>query len=189
MRPPLTTPLLVLLAIALLGFGGGVGGCGSRVKAQSSTPQHYVFKDRDNDGDNNNDDTKSLGYGHAASLTDAQAITALLVRYYRASATENGAQACSMLYPFVAESIVESYADDPTLSGKSCAVSMTKLFKKNHKALATESAEFKVYAIRVNGDRGLAVLTFATLPAVRQIMERRYRDGWRVLWVLDSQME
>ncbi len=180
-------PLPVLIAIALLGLGATA--CGSSSNATGSTSHHTVKRDRDDDGDNNDDDGKYLNYGHAASGTEKQALTTLVTGYYQAAATNDGAKACALLYPFIAESVVEDYGDTAALSGSTCAAVMSKLFERRHRLLVGESATLKMYAIRVNGDKALTVLSFATLPEVRLIQERRDGKTWLVMNLLDSIVE
>lgn len=177
-----------MLAIVLLSVS--TTACGDTGKATSSTAQHTVKKrDRDDDGDNNDDDAKFLNYGHAATGRELQEIKTLVTSYYAAAAAEDGAKACSLLIPFIAESVAENYGHTPTLSGKTCAVVMSKLFKLNHQLLVGKSATLKFYAVRVGGAKALTVLSFATLPEVRLIAERRVDGTWRMLDLLDGIME
>jgi hypothetical protein len=181
--------LLALLAIALLGLSLSACG-GSSATHSSSAATAAVKKDRDDDGDNNDDDNKVLFYGHAPSLTERQSIVALVTAYYAAAAAEDGAKACTLLMPFVAESVVEDISHGPGLSGKTCATVMSKLFKSKHTLLAGENASLKFYTVRVNGGKGLTVLSFSNLPEVRQLAERRDSSGeWKVLQLLDGILE
>lgn len=180
-------PLLGLLVIALLCLGATA--CGGTDKAAGSGAQSVVKRDRDNDLDHGDDDGKFLNYGHAAYAAEARALTALVKRYYAAAAASDGAAACSMLYPFIAESVVEGYGHTRALRGDTCAVVMSKLFAQQHKLLTGKSTTLKMYAIRVNGARALTVLRFAVLPEVRIITERREGSTWKMLNLLDSIIE
>jgi hypothetical protein len=180
-------PLLALLLVALLGLGATA--CGGTGEAANSGAQPVVKRDRDNDLDHGDDDGKFLNYGHAAYAAEARALTALVKRYYAAAAASDGTEACSMLYPFIAESVVEDYGHTPALRGDACATVMSKLFAQQHKLLAGKSATLKMYAIRVDGARALTVLSFAVLPEVRIITERREGNTWKVLNLLDSIIE
>jgi hypothetical protein len=75
------------------------------------------------------------------------------------------------------------------LRGKSCAVVLSKLFKQHHKLLGGESATLKVMTVRVEGDKALTVLSFANLPEVRQMTERREGSGWKIVTLLDGIVE
>jgi hypothetical protein len=186
-------PLFGLLTIVLLSLA--VAACGSSSKGNDSASSAAattttVKKDRDYDEDHNDDDGQVLYYGHAPSAAEKQPIMALVTSYYVAQASENGAKACTLLMPFVAESVVEDISHGPGLQGKTCAVVMSKLFKQHHTLLIGENASLKFYSIRIGNGRALTVLSFANLPEVRQITERRDSSGtWRVLDLLDGILE
>lgn len=185
-------PLLGLLAVVLLGVClaacGGSSGSGASANAAASTT--VPNKDRDNDNDENDDDNQVLYYAQAATGSNRQAIESLIVNYYAASAMRNGARACTLLMPFVAESVVESVGQSPGLGGKSCAVVMSKLFKLHHSELATKHAQLKFYSVRANDRKALILLSFAYLPEVRQFILRRDGSGaWKVMSLLDGILE
>jgi hypothetical protein len=183
-------PLLGLLAIVLLGLG--VAACGSSRASHSSgaATTATVKKDRDDDGDDNDDDAHVLYYGKAPSAAEKQAIETLVSSYYAASATANGAKACTLLMPFVAEAVVEQIGQNPNLRGRTCATVMSKLFRLHHTLLAGENASLKFYSVRVGDGKALTVLSFANLPEVRQITERHDASGqWKVLDLLDGILE
>jgi hypothetical protein len=161
------------------------GGASMTASSNSSTRKN----DRDNDGDHNDDDGKILYYGHAASPSDRRSSIALLMRYFAAAAAEDGAKACSMLAPFVAESVAESEGRLPSLRGKTCTVVMSKLFGLHHRLLIEKNATLRVIGVRVEGDKALAVLEFSAIHEVRQITERRVGKSWRLVGLLDSILE
>jgi hypothetical protein len=170
--------LLGLLAIVLL--SACVAACGSSSNGSGSgATANKIKRDRDNDSDNNDDDNQVLYYGHAADTAERQQIVALITDYFAAAATEDGAKACTLLMPFVAESVVEDISRSPGLSGRTCAVVMTKLFKQHHSELSAKNATLK-----------LTVLSFSVLPEVRTMIERRDSNGdWKVLTLLDGILE
>jgi hypothetical protein len=163
--------------------------CGGTGGATNSSSRHAAKKDRDNDGDNNDDDAHVLDYGHAASGTERQEITSLVKSYYATAAAEDGSTACSMLYPLISETVAEDYGHIPDLRGTTCATVITKLFKRRHHLLVGESDTFKVYALRVKGERALTVLSFAVLPEVRQLPERRVDGAWKIAALSDTILE
>jgi hypothetical protein len=199
--------LLTLPSIALLGLG--VGACGNAGKRASSVPgspsnaaagtaattpiQANLARDSDNDNDNpgksryDSDDSPVLYFGHAASATDGRAIAALLTRYYAAGAAGDGATACSLIHPLLAESIVEEYAQSPSLRGRTCAVVMSKLFKQLHGELARDVAGLELIRARVRGDHGVAVLRFGGARE-RRVLVRRERGAWKMDLLLDVGM-
>ncbi len=165
--------------------GGGGGGGSTNALGGSSTHNN----DRDNDGDHNDDDEKVLYFGHAADATDQRISLALVTRYFALAATGDGAKACSLLVPFIAESVAENDGHSPALRGKTCAVVMSKLFKLHHRSLAEKNATLKAIEVRVESDRALVVLEFPTIPEVRQITERRVGSTWKLLDLLDGILE
>ena len=182
---------LALAAAALLGMGvlACGGSSGARTATNAAASGHPSKPDRDDDKDNNDDDNHVLYYGHAANPTDRQAIVALLTRYYAAAAASDGAKACPLLLRFVSESVAEDIGHAATLRGRSCAAVMSKLFGVHHKLLSGENATLKVLTVRVEGDKALTVLSFANLPEVRQMTERREGHGWKILTLLDGILE
>jgi hypothetical protein len=182
-------PLLVLLAIVLLGLGlVACGGSGTSHSSGATTT--VVKKDRDDDSDNNDDDNQVIYYGHAPSLSERQPIVALVTAYYAAQASEDGAAACRLLMPFVAESVVEDIGHSSGLQGRTCPAVMSKLFRLHHTLLSGENASLKFYTVRVDGGKALTVLSFSNLPEVRQLTERRDSSGtWKVLQLLDGILE
>jgi hypothetical protein len=187
--------LLGILTIVL--FAVGIAACGSSSKGASgsvrgsSAAVATTSNDRDDDGDKNDDDSSFLNYGHAANASEMRPLVTLVTDYFAAAATENGAKACKLLMPFVAESVVENLSHGPGLSGRSCAVVMSKLFKQHHSELETKSATLKFYAVRVGPGKALTLLSFSRLaPEVRQLDERRDSSGaWKILMLLDGIIE
>ncbi len=184
-----TAASLVLCAGALA--------CGSSGNHNVSTvgPGTYVTayfphdpNDRDNDGDRNNDDG-AIETGRLASPTESREMKTLVKRYYAAAAAARGAEACGLLVPFIAESVVERYGHTQGVTGRTCAVVMTKIFKGRHARLAPENATLRIPEVRVELPAALAILEFPNIPEVRQIRLRRVGDSWRVLELVDGAIE
>lgn len=193
MRSQLGTLATLLLAFGALGCGGSGKTHNSSSTAASSSkvvPPNFTThnNDRDNDGDNNDDDEGVLRYGSAASPRERRLSTTLVTAYFKLAAAENGAKACSLLAPFIVESVAEDYASTP-LRGKDCAAVMRRLFHEHHALLATKNTTLKVIEVRVEGDKALAILDFPTIPEVRQITERRVGNGWKLIDLLDGILE
>jgi hypothetical protein len=191
MRPLLVIFWTVTLAVAVTACGSSSGATDSRAlvtQASSSHSPSAHHKDRDNDNDNNNDDSGVLDYGHAADAADRSSVSGLITLYFAAAAAENGATACSLLVPFVAESMVENYGHLPELHGDTCSKVLSKLFKLHHAELAPKQASLKVVGVRVEGNKALVLLYFQSIPEVRLIGVRR-EGTWRVLGLLDGKLE
>jgi hypothetical protein len=191
---------LAILATMTLGLGlGACGGSNVATSPQRSSPREDTAvtayfpndkNDRDNDGDRNDDDEGVLDYGHAADAADRGQSVALIKRYFAAAAAANGARACSLLAPFIAESVVEDDGRTTALYGNSCAAVMSKLFKLHHALLLAKDESMRIPSIRVEGsDKALAILEFTAIPEVRQIAERRVGGTWYVLELLDGILE
>jgi hypothetical protein len=201
------------LSIALTAgvFAMAVCGCGDASRNTSSSapqkstsaatspgePADYTKpdKDRDNDPSAPYDDTSNnsvLDYGHAASARDKRAVAALIKRYYAVAGTEDGATACSMIPSKLASSVVEDYgrgSAGPSYmrSGTTCPATMVLLFKHFKSQLKTEIPQLKIARVRLVGHRGLAVLSFGTMPE-RQIHVAREGGTWKVQELLDDEL-
>ncbi len=193
MRQVRTWPVV----IALVALGLGLAGCGGSNANSASTASSGLSKvvpsnftthnnDRDNDGDHNNDDGKVLYYGHAADAADRQAGGALVTNYFAAAAGANGAAACALLVPFIAESVAD---ENPTLAAKTCPAALARLFELHHRLLAEKHATLRVMAVRIEGNRGLVIMDFPTIPEVRQLTERRVGGAWKLMDLLDGILE
>jgi hypothetical protein len=144
--------LLGMVAILLLGVCLVACGQGSKSSGAGKGASVQTL-DRDNDSDHNDDDNRVLDYGHAPSAGEKEQIMVVVTDYYAAAAAEDGAKACRLLMPFVAETVVESIGHSAGLQGSSCSVVMSKLFKQDHALRSGESASLKFYAVRVEVPR------------------------------------
>src|ERR1700722_12371876 len=183
-------PLLALLVAVLLCAGAYACGDSGQSESHSATSANVPKTDRDNDGDHNDDDGYVLDFGHAASAAESEPLKTLVTNYFAAAAAENGARACALMIPFMAESIVENLSHSPGLSGRSCAVVLSKHFAQQHSELVAKNSALKFYAVRIGPGKALTVLSFSILPEVRQLIERRDSNGeWRMLSALDGILE
>jgi hypothetical protein len=134
----------------------------------------------ENEGYYDSDDSSILTYGHAASVADRRAITALVERYYAAAAAEDGAKACSMITSTFATAIPEDYGQAPGpayLRGAgTCQAVMSRLLKHVHRQLP---AAIKVTEVRVGGNQARALLGSRTTPASFILVERE-RGTWKI---------
>jgi hypothetical protein len=184
------TLLPALCAVVSLGLGA-CGGSHSDTAASSGAVAYTssagsFMGDGDKDapssaGDGfDGDDASVRDYGHAAGAADARAITALVTRYYAAAAAGDGASACALTYALVAESLPEEYGQPPGplyLRGAStCKAVLTIVFEHFHAQLSEPVA---VTAVRVDGQRGEALLGFRALPA-GVIEVRREHGAWKI---------
>lgn len=152
--------------------------------------------DRDNDSDNStgsyydSDDSGVRDFGHAADASDKQVITTLVERYYHVAAAEDGAAGCSMIMKSLERSLPEDLGRSPGptyLRGKTCSAVMSKVFKQDHQQLAAYAAGLEITGVRIDGNRGIAVLGFKALPG-RQMRLAREGHAWKLEGLLDSEL-
>jgi hypothetical protein len=183
-----------LTALATAGLCLGVsacGGAGTRSPAGASASRSAIVmgSDRDNDNDHNDDDSHVLNYGHAASAADERESVALVKRYFALAAMGDGAQACGLLVPLLAETVAEQDGSSPRLPGRTCGAVVSRLFVRDHRVLAEKNAHLKVLKVRVDGEKALILLDFTEIPEVRQILERRVDGTWKLHELFDGIIE
>ena len=151
-------------------------------------------RDRDNDYDSSGksrydaDDEAFLHFGRPASASDARVLRALVKRYYAAAALGDGAQACSMLYLQLYESVPEDYGENAgpsALRGKTCAVVMSKLFKLHRGELVRGVPTLHIDAVRVQGNRGLILLNYRG-TAQHDLFAHYELSAWKIDSMLDK---
>jgi hypothetical protein len=210
--------LLALLAVMLVGPSVvACGGAGTGSTSFSNAPSHVAAtggattttasgiastgveskRDRDNDDDNptngyyDDDDNAILHYGRAASAADKRAVASVIKRYYTAAVAADGATACSLINSVIAESVVEDYgqATGPqSLRGRTCATVMSMLFKQRHGQVAAELPTLEVTSVRVEDNRGWALLGFGPAKPPGRILIHRDGAAWRVGELLRTEM-
>lgn len=206
-------PLLAVLASALLTAGASAcGGASTGARSTShATPivaasrssavapaVTAVDSDRDNDigtPQDTGDNHRALAFGHAASASDRRAISALIKRYYAAALAGDGAQACSMLYSTLAESVVVDDASPPgqpsgppyMAGAKTCQQALELLFKHFHPQLVAEVPKLRVTRISLVEHHGVALLSFGSLPE-RKIPIGREGRTWKMEGIYDAEL-
>jgi hypothetical protein len=178
--------------------GGATTTASAAAPPKNIPPAPAVTKvDGDGDGDvsehaaESADNDSVLGFGHEATAAEKSAVTAVVKRYFAAAAAEQGARACGLLISTLAEAEPEDYAETPGappyLHGKTCAASMTSLFKHFHPELALEQPRLTVTSVRLIVHHGYAVLHFKGLPA-RSILIVREGHIWKIDGLLDREL-
>jgi hypothetical protein len=199
---------------ALLGLG--VGACGSATKGTTSqttsdtVPHRTIPKataplkappragiDDTYDEDDTaprrveeHDDEEIEIYGKPASPSEWQAAAAFAKAYFTAAAAEDGAAACGLLVPSLAQGTGGNYekpSDPSYLHGKTCAEVMRKLFKHRHKLMAAEAAGLEVTDVRVTPRTAFVLLAFKGIRERRFMGVERYGKGWKLEALIDSQ--
>lgn len=165
------------------------GSDGSSHTATGTQRKHRPFTlDTDGDYDNEGkgwydpDDAKTFDYGQAADTGDRREVTTLVKRYYAAAAADDGALACSLTYWVVAEVLAEEYAGEEEAP---CPSGAARLFRRMHRRFATDAAAMRVTGVRVEGERGLALVSFGNAPT-RYVIVHRQGHTWRIYYPFDA---
>jgi hypothetical protein len=155
------------------------------------------YLEGDDDGDMSTYDDRFIRlYGRAAGTLDRQAIVGLVRRYFAVALAGDGVVACSMLSSKLAKqadlaaAVPRDYVspDVSALRGKPCSQFMSLLFGQAHEQLAyADVASLEVTVVRVQGDRGLAVLAFRT-ASERYIPLQREHGTWKIDAPLDGEI-
>jgi hypothetical protein len=156
-------------------------------KTEGTVPNGDGDGDQDNDsvdgtgnGYYERDDAPVRGYGHAANAAQQRALAAVVEHYFRYGADEDGAAACSLLLPSLADSAVEDYGHGvgpPYLaSAKSCSEIVVGMLRH---AIGEVTGTIYVPAVRVGGERAYVLLGSTSAPARYAILERK-RGGWKL---------
>lgn len=146
------------------------------IKEDTQHPENDKYQDKDDN---------PAAYGPLADTIDRRAVAALAKRYYAAAVAEDGAKACAMINPTLANSVVEDYGRPPGpayLRGNTCAQVMTRLFSHSHAELTTD---FVVTEVRVNGNHAYAFLGSKKMPASTFQAIRR-RGTWKSVGLIGT---
>jgi len=209
MKPLIALLVATMLGVGLCACGGSSKGSGSTLstatEASSIPPAlrglrgdedddesgENVGNTSDGDADFDNDSkSKNSGYydsddggirayGHAASATQSQQLTAVVKRYYAAAAAGDGPAACSLIDPSFVKAIPEDYgsgAGPAYLRGKTCPAVMSLLFRHDHRALVGETI---IVGVRVKGNQAYVLVGSKNRPASYVTLQRE-RNAWRV---------
>jgi hypothetical protein len=185
------TAILGVLLMAL-----AVGGCGGAGKAATSTTaaEQMPLQMRTEAAAQDSPETPArfseqktrryLTFGRVAGPTETRAAAVVVERYYRAVAVNDGATACRLMYPSMAQATPETIGP---LAGRheSCATVMTLLFRTRDGSPTRDVAGIVVAKLRVKGARGIALLRSPTMHE-GEIVLRREGRRWMVLDRLGS---
>lgn len=153
-------------------------------------------KDRDNDSDNksgsyyDSDDAPVRELGRPAGTAERRAVTTRVEEYFAAAATENGAVGCSLILPSLARAVPQNVGQPPGppyYRGTTCAMVLTKVFKRNHRQMAAYAAQLTVTGVRLSRESSVAVLGFRSLPG-RYIPVERKSGRWWIDALLDDEL-
>ena len=176
--------LLACAAIALATVGTSACGSAGRSSAgkASAVSGHDADQDIDSRGQGGRYDTDNdatFGWGPLADAADRRAIVALVKRYYEAAAAGDGARACTMLDPLIAEEMIEQNRHS------TCARIMSRMFQPRHRELVEDVAAFRITAVQLRGNRAVALTDFSPTRLL-EVFVRRGHGVWRMDTPLDN---
>lgn len=189
--------LLVLLTITL--FGVCIVGCGdgsgvhpvSSLHSDASRTKGLPAPEPSTgplSHEDKNDDASIYVYGHAASVAEGRAITAVVNRYYALAAAKKGERACSLLFSTFSRSVAEDYGQGAGPSylngGKTCGAVLSLVFNHYRYQLA---GAIEVIGVRVKRHHAYALLRSMTLP-YRYIQLERERSTWKIADLVGSEL-
>jgi hypothetical protein len=162
------------------------------------TDEHLSDTSKDNDADFDNDlkpqpgyddsdDGPVRDYGRAASPAQEKLLKGVVLRYFAAAASGDGATGCSLIDANFVKAIPEDYgqAPGPTYSrGKTCPVVLSATFKHAHAEL---SGSVLVTAVRIQGNRALVLVGSTTMPA-GYVELKHARGRWGIVGLLGTPM-
>jgi hypothetical protein len=160
-----------------------LGACGraARDDAGRTVPPRTVASKQTNPHQGLDDNPWRLG--HLLRGAEARSAERLVERYYRDAATDDGADACRLLLPQLAASIVEDYGEGggaSYLHGHSCREVMAKVFRHVPGQPAAMLAAVRVTGVRAQGDAGFVLLRSPAMPH-GEVAVRRSGRGWRLV--------
>jgi hypothetical protein len=168
-----------------------------KAKAPLEAPQRRGIHDTYDEDDTaprkteEKDDEEIEIYGKQASPTEWLAAVAFAKAYFAAAAAENGAAACALLVPSLAQGMGGSYespSDPVYLHGKTCPEVMTKLFVHRHKLMAAEAKGLEVTDVRVTSRTAFILLAFKGIRERRYMGVERFPNNiWKLEALIDSQ--
>jgi hypothetical protein len=187
-RPRLESLLVcsvLLLSVAAL------TGCG---ESNATSTAHLPPRDGDYDIDSlgqgryDADKDANPTYGPYANPKEHSAIVSLIKHYYAVAAVDDGAQACSMLYPLVAEAAVEEHHPGKgplPLRGNTCSQIVSKILAEHHRELVEDLAMLRVGWIQLQARQAVALVHFGP-DRERVIRVHRVHGGWQMNALIDS---
>jgi hypothetical protein len=152
--------------------------------------------DRDNDEGGITDDNNHRideAFGHAASASDARAITALVKRFYAIALSGNGARGCSLLFSTMEEAVPEDYGGPgggppPSGNHRTCPEVVSEIFARGHAHLALEVPKLVVRRVRVFERHGIVFLSFGPKLPERKTKVLREGSTWRMAALGDGEL-
>ncbi len=194
---PRVRPLLAAaLALSVLAPAGcGCGGESSPAPPANASSAKLPPSDGDDDIDSlgrgryDTDNDANPTYGPPVRAGERPAIVSLIERYYRIAVAGDGAKACSLLDPLVAEATLEEHRPGngpPALRGRTCAQVLSRIFARRHRELTKDVATMHVGWIQRQARQAVALLHFGPDRERVVRVHRAQGGGWRMYAPIDS---
>jgi hypothetical protein len=144
----------------------------------SYTPESRRYPDAD--------DKVTLAYGKSPPFAERRVIADTVTRYYAAAAAADGATACALIDPLLADAVPEDYGSGAGPAylhgGKTCRAVVSAMFRHEH---ALVSANVQVLSVRAKGTRAQVVVGSRAMPA-SLVYLRREGHMWRIQGLLGN---
>lgn len=127
-------------------------------------------------------------FGPAASPAERAAVVAFIKRYYAIAASGDGAKACSLLDPLVAEAVAEGRAlgnGRPSPHGGTCSRVAGEVFSQHRRELSEDVVTLRLGWVQLQAKQAVALVHFGTVRE-RIVRLRRRQGAWRMFALLDN---
>jgi hypothetical protein len=185
--------VIVVPLLALVGCGGRTSKApGAAVGVLAGTASAPL--DGDNDVDRfgqdryDTDNDANPTYGPAPSAAQRGVIVTFIKHYYAIAAAGEGAKACTLLDPLIAEAVVEEHGartGPPSLRGNTCAQVASKVFAQHHSELDEDVGTLRVDWVQLQANQAVALVRFGATRE-RLVRLRRTHGVWKMNALLDN---
>lgn len=197
-RLPLAVAVAATGALFVISCGSatrsaGSDGAGAGAKASAKLGGQGDAQVRDVEGDfdgssgsyYDSDDQDVIGFGHSAGGADRSDIVALVKRYHKLAARQDGVGACDLLNPVLAELVTETYSQ-VRVRHRTCASVLSAYFGTIHRELVGEDTAIAVGDVRIGEGRGFAMIGSFRVKPRRDMPVKQYKGVWKIDDVLDT---
>jgi len=161
--------------------GSGAGKAGAQAsRSRSQRESNADLARRYPHGDNS-----IQTFGRKGDEADRHAVNDVVKRYYGALAAGDGTAACALVSAGLARQFVAGLGRSPTLKGKGCGAILSLLFKARGRQLRASMVGLEVTSVRIEGDKGFALLRSKEMPA-GEIPVVREHGEWKVAGLIGS---
>jgi hypothetical protein len=185
--------LLASATFVLMGCGGNTsahdpGSAGVSSPSNPGPPDGDGDVDRYGQGRYDIDSDANPTFGPYATPAERQAVAAFIKRYYAIAATGNGAKACALLDPLVAEMVAQGRNvgwGPSSLKGGTCPRVATEFFAQRRRELFEDVATLRVGWVQLQAKQAIALVHFGSKRERIVRLRRRY-GVWQMFSLLDD---